>query len=204
MENDELPNGFGAAPGSRQSGIGQSGLGRSGPRRRAARVVVLDPLDRILLINASDPLHRNGPGWWEIPGGGIDHGESTEDAARRELWEEAGIAGAEIGPCVWFQRVQFSFGGWHFDQDEWVHIARCEGVSEGPQGLEALEVLAFGEQRWWTLEDLLEHQPRTIPYRMAEFLPHVIGGQFAGDPIDITPDEHHVARWHEQASPPKG
>ena len=199
MENGELPNGFGAAPGSRQSGLGQSG-----PRRRAARVVVLDPLDRILLINASDPLHRNGPGWWEIPGGGIDHGESTEDAARRELWEEAGIAGAEIGPCVWFQRVQFSFGGWHFDQDEWVHIARCEGVSEGPQGLEALEVLAFGEQRWWTLEDLLEHQPRTIPYRMAEFLPHVIGGQFAGDPIDITPDEHHVARWHEQASPPKG
>ncbi|CAB4687197.1 MAG: NUDIX domain-containing protein [Actinobacteria bacterium] len=189
MENGELPNGFGASPGS---------------RRRAARVVVLDPLDRILLINASDPLHRNGPGWWEIPGGGIDHGESTEEAARRELWEEAGIAEAEIGPCVWFQRVQFSFGGWHFDQDEWVHIARCEGVSEGPQGLEALEVLAFGEQRWWTLEDLLEHQPRTIPYRMAEFLPHVIGGQFAGDPIDITPDEHHVARWHEQASPPKG
>ena len=94
MENGELPNGFGAAPRSQQSGLGQSGLGQSGlgqsgPRRRAARVVVLDPLDRILLINASDPLHRNGPGWWEIPGGGIDHGESTEDAARRELWEEA-------------------------------------------------------------------------------------------------------------------
>jgi hypothetical protein len=32
----------------------------------------------------------------------------------------------------------------------------------------------------------------------------VIGGQFAGDPIDITPDAHHVARWHEQASPPRG
>ena len=42
------------------------------PRRRAARVVVLDPEDRLLLINARDPLRRNGPGWWEIPGGGIE------------------------------------------------------------------------------------------------------------------------------------
>ena len=157
---------------------------------------MLDPQDRILLINAIDPARRNGPGWWEIPGGGIDPGESTDDAVRRELWEEAGISDAEIGPCVWVQAVEFTFAGWRFEQDEWVHLARCDGSAQGPMGLEALEVMAFGEQRWWTIEELLEQTPRTIPYRMAEFLPDLISGPLPEDPIDITPDADHIARWH--------
>lgn len=164
-------------------------------RRRAARAVVLDPQDRILLINAKDPVGPNHRDWWEIPGGGIDSGETTQDAVRRELWEEAGISNAEIGPCIWIQAVEFTFGGWHFEQDEWVHVVRCDGTAEGPKGLEALEALAFGDQRWWDLEEILELQPRTIPYRMTEFLPDLVGGALPSDPIDISPSAEHIAKW---------
>jgi 8-oxo-dGTP pyrophosphatase MutT (NUDIX family) len=164
-------------------------------RRRAARVVVLDPLDRVLLINARDPRHRVGPDWWEIPGGGIDPGETSAEAVRRELWEEAGIDGAEIGPCVWIQTVEFTFGGWHFEQDEWVHVARCDGTTAGPRGLEALEALAFGEQRWWTIDEVVEKVPRTIPYRLAEFLPDLVSGTLPEQPLDITPSAEQVTRW---------
>lgn len=158
-------------------------------------MVVLDPDDRVLLINARDPFRRDCSGWWEVPGGGIDPGERTEDAVRRELWEEAGIRDAEIGPCVWTQTVRFTFAGLRFDQDEWVHVARCDGVTRAPGGLEALEALAFGEQRWWPLEDLLTHDPRTIPYRLAEFLPAVVAGELPDEPHDITPSEDDQLRW---------
>lgn len=168
----------------------------AGSRRRAARVVVLDPADRVLLINARDPFGRNRRDWWEIPGGGIDRGELTHEAVQRELWEEAGIRDAEIGPCVWTQTVRFTFAGLRFDQDEWVHVARCDGSAAPPGGLEALEALAFGEQRWWSLEQLIEAQPRTIPYRLIEFLPALIGGEVPEVPHDITPLEHHVEAWH--------
>ncbi len=31
------------------------------------------------------------PGWWGLPGGGVDHGESPHAAVRRELYEETGL-----------------------------------------------------------------------------------------------------------------
>lgn len=164
-------------------------------RRRAARAVVLDPEDRILLINAKDPGRPGGSDWWEIPGGGVDPGESTHDAVKRELWEEAGIAEAEIGPCIWIQAVEFTFGGWHFEQDEWVHVVRCDGTAQGPKGLEALEALAFGTQRWWHLDEIMDSQPRTIPYRMSEFLPDLLRGTLPAEPLDISPNAEHIAKW---------
>jgi 8-oxo-dGTP pyrophosphatase MutT (NUDIX family) len=149
----------------------------------------------VLLIRAHDPAHRDGPGWWEIPGGGIDPGEATGEAVRRELWEEAGIRGAEIGPVVWTQAVEFTFAGWHFDQDEWIHVARCDGSAEGPRGLEALEVLAFGEQRWWDVPELVRSEVRTIPYRLAEHLPALLADGPPTQPIDITPSPEAVVAW---------
>jgi putative (di)nucleoside polyphosphate hydrolase len=29
--------------------------------------------------------------WWQMPQGGVDPGETAEEAARRELWEETGV-----------------------------------------------------------------------------------------------------------------
>lgn len=40
-----------------------------------------------------------GPGHWTLPGGGVDHGESPVETARRELYEESGLSG-EIGELV--------------------------------------------------------------------------------------------------------
>ncbi|MCB1010878.1 MAG: NUDIX domain-containing protein [Microthrixaceae bacterium] len=171
-------------------------------RRRAARVVVFDPLGRLLLISAKDPGSSDGRNWWEIPGGGIDPGEQSHETARRELWEEAGISEARIGPVVWTQTVEFTFGGWHFDQDEWIHIATCDGRSDGPGGLESLEALAFGEQRWWHPEELIASGERTIPYRLAEFLPSVLDrlpalleGDSSHEQMDISPTQEHIRSW---------
>lgn len=156
-------------------------------RRPAARVVLLDREGRIFLVNSEDPIDPRKPPWWEIPGGGIDAGESSEDAARRELWEETGITDVEMGPCIWTQHVEFDFGGYHFDSRERIHVAWCDGGDYRPKHLEALEAAAFLGARWWPLDELMASEVPVLPTRLREFLPPIVAGDLPVEPIDISP-----------------
>ena len=40
------------------------------------------------------------------PGGGLEGDETFEEAAVRELREETGITGVEIGPWIWLREKQ--------------------------------------------------------------------------------------------------
>lgn len=160
-----------------------------GRRGRAARVVLLDRHDRVLLINSRDPFDRRKPPWWEIPGGGVDGSEEICDAARRELFEETGIEQIEMGPLVWTQQVSFTFAGMRFESHDHIHVAWCESAEYRPQKLELLEAAAFQSARWWELDELLDSDEPTVPVRLREFLPALVAGDLPDEPIDIAPTE---------------
>ncbi len=58
--------------------------------RSCVRVVLLDRAGRILLFRAV-LASRAAEHWWELPGGGIEPGESYQHAAVREIREETGL-----------------------------------------------------------------------------------------------------------------
>jgi 8-oxo-dGTP diphosphatase len=72
-------------------------------QRPAARILLTDGIGRVLLFRF-DPDDR--PPFWVTPGGALDPGETYEEAARRELLEETGIA-ADPGPQVHRKIAEF-------------------------------------------------------------------------------------------------
>lgn len=159
----------------------------SSRRRRAARVVVLDRDKRVFLIQSNDPANPLARTWWEIPGGGMDPGETSAEAAARELREEAGITSARMGPVVWTQSVQFTFAGLYFDQDEFIHVAWTEQTELADTRLEAFEAMAFQASRWWTVDEVVSTDEEFLPPLLPHLLPDLVAGRLPETPIDISP-----------------
>ena len=56
------------------------------PSMHGAKCLITDG-DRVLLVR-----HTYGTRWWDLPGGGVRHGEAPLATARREMEEELGLA----------------------------------------------------------------------------------------------------------------
>jgi 8-oxo-dGTP pyrophosphatase MutT (NUDIX family) len=136
-------------------------------RRRAARVLVVDPHDRLLLLRGADPAVPGPRFWWTV-GGGLEPGESARAGAVRELHEETGLLVAEealVGP-VHHDSSSFAFDRWWVEQDNEFFAVRVQEWTTAPAALEAIEIASIDGAGWWTLAQLRAHalgQPHDGP-----------------------------------------
>ncbi len=124
--------------------------------RRAARVLLVDAADRVLLFHGCDPADDTAGSWWFTPGGGLDPGESPAEGAARELAEETGlrVAPDALGAPVHARVATFRFAGGDYRQSEDFFLLRVEAHDVDTSGFNDLEVSAVLGHRWWTAEDL--------------------------------------------------
>ncbi|RDL08282.1 signal peptidase I [Streptomyces sp. HB202] len=155
--------------------------------RKVARVVLLDPDDRVLLLHGHEP-DDPADTWWFTPGGGLEGDENREQAARRELAEETGITDIELGPLLWTRICSFPFDGRRWDQDEWYYLARTQQTATAPQGLTDLELRSVAGLRWWTSAELLATRETVYPTRLAELLRTLLDEGPPRDPLVLAPE----------------
>jgi 8-oxo-dGTP pyrophosphatase MutT (NUDIX family) len=135
--------------------------------RRAVRALCVDADGRVLLVRFQHPV--SGDAWWATVGGGIDEGETDEQALRRELLEEAGIDEPfELGPIVYTREATFPWAKRIYLQREQFHVVRVDAHEPKP----TIDVAAEGvtEVRWWTPAELAAPSEQLVPDELAELV----------------------------------
>ena len=147
-------------------------------RRSAARVILLDERDRVLLVRGHD-VDQPERTWWFTIGGGIDAGESERVAAVRELFEETGLRvdpDALQGPVISRSAV-FDFARRPVRQDEVFFVARIAEPGELTDvGWTDVERSFMDEARWWSLEDLALVEEEIFPAELLEVATGLLTG----------------------------
>jgi 8-oxo-dGTP pyrophosphatase MutT (NUDIX family) len=152
-------------------GVAASGAVDDPIPRTAARVLLIDAADRILLLRGFDPAR---PGWlyWMTIGGGLDPGETSAEAAARELYEETGLSSTaeSLGPARWHQRIDFPFDGLWYRQEQDFFVLRVDGWEISGEVRAALLHEHVDDSRWWSVAELVDTSQRYYPDELADVL----------------------------------
>lgn len=153
-------------------------------RRDAARVLLIDERSRVLLTAVRDP--DDGVVIWIAPGGGAEPSETIEQTALRELAEEVdGPPDYRLSGPVWKRHFLHTFAGKETDLHEWYFVAsvtasEIRGVRETGEG-----AAYFESWRWWTLDELVNHEGPLAPADLASLVSPLLRGDLPAEPLHI-------------------
>jgi len=144
--------------------------------RSAARVLLIDGRDRLLLFRGRDPGRPAVPAYWFTVGGGLDPGESPVHGALREMYEETGLrlsADDLVGPVA-EDVTEFLFEGRTYRQSQVFFVARVDTWEVDTSAFAEVEVRTIDSHRWWSAAELDSadeaYYPQNLPALLRQAL----------------------------------
>lgn len=142
--------------------------------RETARIMLVDEQNRIFLLKTHFDPEVGLPPRWLTPGGGIDSGETTLEAAVRELREETGL---RVDPEDLGEPALVSSGRWdwadglsYHTYTDTIYELKVENFEPDTSGFTQDELRDILEYRWWTIQELMESDEQLAPHELRQWL----------------------------------
>jgi 8-oxo-dGTP pyrophosphatase MutT (NUDIX family) len=150
-----------------------------GYTRTAARAILIDQKERVLLIWGCDPAKPEDGSWWYTPGGGVEPGESFAEALRRELQEEIGLDVNHVGEVIFEATSRFDYDGRQFHQRNLFFDVRVPEFEADLSALSAEERKGILSVHWLTVDEM-----RSTPHFIhPPTLPDIVASLLASDGV---------------------
>jgi len=151
--------------------------------RAGARVLLVDGYERVLMFRGCDPATPHVRYWFTV-GGGLDPGETTAQAAVRELREETGLSVpvASLGDPVWHEITEFPFDGRWYRQEQDFFLVTVSEWQVRTDDWEEVERRTVDEVRWWTVGELESTDEAYYPAELPALLRRLLAGR--AEPVE--------------------
>ena len=157
-------------------------------KRYAARLLIFNGLNQALLLSTRDASNSEFLNSWEIPGGGINQGESIAEAAVREVYEETGIIInlESVSKPLWLRCVLYTYRGEKRLQHEAICVTKIKESKPriSFSNREPFEVEDHELMKWWTLEEVMSSDALFYPRSLPQNIESLLYGIQINDPFE--------------------
>ena len=162
------------------------------PVRSSVKVLLLNEDNELLLMCADDPKTTSADNkyhgrFWYCVGGQIEPGESIQNAALREIYEETGFVkeNIELGPVVWFGEFSMVLHGSMMRLKQVFVVARTRQKQALLSAPDEWEKAYVQKLAWFSLEKIRNSEEVIFPVLMQDYLPDILSGKCPKEPIEI-------------------
>lgn len=144
--------------------------------------IINEENDTIFLMRKGNKDALN-PGKWEVPGGKMEFGETTDETFKREVKEESGLD-IEIGDKL-IQPWRWSFTKPNGDEAEIIAVGKvCRALNQEVDYSQQTATDDLVESRWVPIDEVLNYDliPNLVP-SMESFVRTYTGRKLSGNPI---------------------